>query len=73
MVCLNDETLQVEAVFMLSACVAPSIAEDWFLGYVYTMRDSGRCPQPSQRELECGHGTHVDIGILGSGITPQFK
>lgn len=58
---------------MLSACAAPSIAEDWFLGYVYTMRDSGRCPQPSQRELECGHGTHVDIGILGSGITPQFK
>lgn len=58
MLCLDDESLRAEAAFMLSACAAPSIAGDWFLGYIYTVRDPEKCSQPSQREPGCGQGTY---------------
>lgn len=48
-------------------------AENWFLGYIYTVRDPERCSQPSQREPGCGQGLHVDMGIPGSGVTSQSK
>lgn len=37
--CLSDESFQAEAAFLLSACAAPGIAEDMFLGYTDTVMD----------------------------------